>query len=46
MTTYSPCCRHLTFSSTSRTLLAPAAIHHPVTMHHKGYAQREIAYWD
>jgi hypothetical protein len=29
MTTYSPCGRHVTFSSTSRTLLVPGVIHHP-----------------
>jgi hypothetical protein len=31
MTTYSPCGRHVTFSSTSRTLLVPGVIHHPRT---------------
>src|SRR5215468_7695955 len=46
MTTYSPCCRHVTFSSTSRTLLARASIHHPAKMHHNGYAERETTFGD
>src|SRR5262245_10868676 len=42
MTPYSACCRHVTFSSTSRTLLVRDTIHHPAKMHHNGYAEREI----